>query len=324
MAIDIGDFRRRVLLLGAGFSHNWGGRLAWQVWQDVFGDQGVKQRPAIVELLRAEPSFEAALHVVRTDNNYAPEDSAALEAAIMTCFRRMDTRYREPNHRVATGTINDFISKFCPGAVGQATGYVFSLNQDLLLERIYGVWPDRQKLAYYPGTRWPGQTPNFPAFEADIPNATLLDSRAEVPQLRRHFNLIKLHGSMNWRADDGSPSMVLGGGKPESIARVPLLAWYQDVFGTVLSAGDVRLMVIGYGWGDEHINAAIADAVKTRGLTVYIWDTADPRQVLPDRPYGDVILASMAGWASDRMEDVMPREMNASTAEYERIVSEFF
>jgi hypothetical protein len=32
-------------------------------------------------------------------------------------------------------------------------------------------------------------------------------------------------------------------------------------------------MIVGYGFGDEHVNAVIADAVEYHDLKVFIWDT---------------------------------------------------
>jgi hypothetical protein len=77
---------------------------------------------------------------------------------------------------------------------------------------------------------------------------------ASSGSLRRHVfrpsirspNLIKLHGSANWRVPDGSATMVMGDHKTATIAASPLLAWYIDIFETVLRVGDVHLMVIGY------------------------------------------------------------------------------
>ncbi len=323
MPIDIGDSSKRVLLVGAGFSRNWGGRLAIEVWQDVFGHAAVKSRPAVIELLRGEASFEAALEIVRTDGAFSAEDRLALETAIADCFERMDRQFCEPNAAVSIYTINSFIGRFCPGPVGQPTGYVFSLNQDLLLERKFGTQPDVQKLSI-PGIRWQQQPPPFPAGAWPIPEAILDDPRSNAPILNRHFNLIKLHGSMNWRSGDGSRSMIVGGGKPASIAREPLLAWYQEVFEAVLSAGGVRLMVIGYGWSDEHVNAVIANAAKNHDLGVYFWDVSDPRGTLPSKPYGDVILKAMIGLATRPMHEVMPAPQNPQTQEYARIVTELF
>jgi hypothetical protein len=48
------------------------------------------------------------------------------------------------------------------------------------------------------------------------------------------------------------------------MADFPLLSCYSDIFKAVLYAGDVRLMIVGYGFGDKHINAVIAEAVEKR------------------------------------------------------------
>ena len=32
-------------------------------------------------------------------------------------------------------------------------------------------------------------------------------------------------------------------------------------------------MIVGYGFGDDHINDVIADAVNNSGLKIYFWDT---------------------------------------------------
>ena len=74
---------------------------------------------------------------------------------------------------------------------------------------------------------------------------------ALTARLRGGFNVIKLHGSFNWRTADGRNAMIIGAGKGDKIARSPLLSWYFDIFRQVLSAGDVRLLIVGYGLGDE-------------------------------------------------------------------------
>src|SRR6202034_1179051 len=166
----------------------------------------------------------------------------------------------------------------------------------------------------------------FPAGGADIPIATVGDpSATSTGPLHKCFNLIKLHGSANWRSGDGSATMVMGDGKAATITGSPLLTWYAQIFEQVLSAGDVRLMVVGYGWGDEHINAAIARAVEHHGLQVFIWNPADPRQTLPTVPHGQMILdRGLMGVATRHLGEVMPTFYNQETPEYLRICAEFF
>jgi hypothetical protein len=256
---------------------------------------------------------------------FADADVAAMETATKAVFDEMDLDYRNPNPPVLGATVNDFIARFCPGAVAIGTGYVFSLNQDLLLERIYGTQPARQQLTI-PGVIWLDPTPPLPAGAQPIPLASLVDPTAGEPQLLRNFNHIKLHGSINWRSSDGSSSMVMGRRKPLTIARSPLIDWYHRVFEQVLSSGDVRLMVIGYGWGDEHINDPIVEAVRNRGLQIYSWNPQHPEAMLAGRHRGDDILGGVTlGFTTRSMTEVMPNSpTNPGSAHYDGIVRDFF
>ena len=69
--------------------------------------------------------------------------------------------------------------------------------------------------------------------------------------------------------------MILGGGKVHAIERYPVLRWYSELFTALLSSPDTRLMLIGYGFRDEHINSALRNAME-KGLQIYIIDPAGP------------------------------------------------
>jgi hypothetical protein len=81
--------------------------------------------------------------------------------------------------------------------------------------------------------------------------------------------IFKLHGSSNWVHDDGRPMLIMGGAKSREIGQTPILNWYADVFEKTLSTQPSRLMVIGYGFRDDHINEAIGRAVE-RGLKLFV------------------------------------------------------
>jgi SIR2-like protein len=81
--------------------------------------------------------------------------------------------------------------------------------------------------------------------------------------------IFKLHGSANWMHADGSAMLIMGGAKVREIGQTPILNWYATKFEEMLSSQPSRLMVIGYGFRDEHINATIGRAVE-RGLKLFI------------------------------------------------------
>ena len=70
--------------------------------------------------------------------------------------------------------------------------------------------------------------------------------------------IYKLHGSSNWFTADGKRLLIMGGAKHQEIGRHPILTWYKQRFETLLSQPNSRLMVIGYGFRDEHVNQAFA------------------------------------------------------------------
>ena len=48
--------------------------------------------------------------------------------------------------------------------------------------------------------------------------------------------------------------------------------WYMGEFEKILQAGATRLMVIGYGFRDQHINEVIEKAAASRGLQMFVID----------------------------------------------------
>ena len=115
-----------------------------------------------------------------------------------------------------------------------------------------------------------------------------VDGTLDQERLAGQTNVIKLHGSFNWRTADGANIMVVGTDKTKQIADFPLLTWYRALFKRVLYAGGMRLMIVGYEFGDEHINEVIANAVANHGLRVFIWDAGpDLKGRLLRAPHGD-------------------------------------
>ena len=103
----------------------------------------------------------------------------------------------------------------------------------------------------------------------DCPAEDEVKSLSMISLNMEKFHYIKLHGSLNWRSCHGQNMTVIGGIK-RAIDREPLLKWYYEIFENVLSGGDKKLMVIGYGFRDEHINDTIINAIKKKGMKLYV------------------------------------------------------
>ena len=165
------------------------------------------------------------------------------------------------------------------------------MNQDLLLEKHYLI-PPPLGLSLVSHGRWDlGVLPGMD----EIPNPAMAGSLFDPLQVQRrpsptprataigprHQPYYKLHGSMNWQDPKGGRLLVMGGNKPTTMQSHPILMWYADRFREMLSRPNARLMVIGYGFGDNHINRLIAEAWEAGGQTLTMFIVGpDGREIL--------------------------------------------
>jgi hypothetical protein len=328
VAFPLQPFNKKVLLIGAGFSRNWGGRLAREMWEDIFSNRAVQARAATRTLMLKNPLFEDALAQVSDTKLYTNDDRTAINTAIQDAFERMDLEHSAQlssgRPAIDLGGMKDLIARFRSQAHNNV-GYVFSLNQDVLFERLVSHWPDIQ--CRLPGIRGLPTATSFLGTPA-LANPAVPDM--SDLRLDGALNYCKLHGSFRWRPTDGTPGMVLGGGKEIAIGRSLLLTEYHGLFQNVLCAGDVRLLVIGYSFRDAHINRAIAAAVQGHTAKLFVWDTANPLELVsmvndsPSDPGRWIDLRPyLCGAASRTFSTVMPWAEH-STPEFRRIIESFF
>jgi hypothetical protein len=144
--MNVGDFGKRALLTGAGSSKSWGGLLAEAMRFAIFNNVKVQQRPLLKTLLQAEKWFEVALDRARTNPAYTAEDVAAIEDAIEETFKGMDQTFQETvdHGTINAYVVNAFLDRFRSSAT--QTAYLFTLNQDTLIERIWGKKPEQPPL----------------------------------------------------------------------------------------------------------------------------------------------------------------------------------
>ena len=304
---------KRYLLIGAGFSRNWGGWLASEVFEFLLGDPDVAASPELRDLLWKHQStggFEAALYEL--ERGAAPS-MLRLASKLRSATRRMfDTmnqafkgaglEFRQPSFG-GDYPVRNFLLRF---------EAIFTLNQDLLLEYCYrgsadGL-VDRTNVRTERSWQLPGMKQLPVADEQPIfPSAAGIWVPSDDCQIANdQQRIIKLHGSSNWRTAENSDLMILGGGKVQAIEREPVLKWYSQLFDECLAQPDARLMVVGYGFRDEHINDALFRAMN-RGLKLFVVDPqgADvgsvtnsvPRHAIGHRPtaFEDALRGALIG-----------------------------
>jgi len=199
------------------------------------------------------------------------ENLTALNNAVRDMFQAMNDGFSSlPQFAfsplVAGRGIRHFLTKF---------DAIFTLNQDTLLEQHYfGMGVESLSVATrgWMGAQMPGvriqdaQRSNMPTNWA--PSVWVEDSADFLvdPSMQVFY---KLHGSSNWRSRFDADMLLVGNNKLQDISQFPVLSRYLSEFERALCTGRSKLMVIGYGFRDSHINTSIALAVETHGLRFF-------------------------------------------------------
>ena len=265
----------RIALLGAGFTRNWGGWLASELVGELCGR--VDDDVELLQRLKETRNFEKVLGEIRQEANQSPKQQDRfdrLQQAVRETFDEMNQMLAHRTFEIGFSARNGpdrwivtFLAEF---------DAIFTLNQDLFLEMHYvpgksGKDREKWRATCYPGialpTGWLDGTPPERLDPVLSESGTLEHDPKEQP-------IYKLHGSVNWRDKGGSQILVIGDGKGETIGRSSLLSNYLRIFREYLSAGDAKLMVVGYSFTDDHVNNVLEEASDRKGLKTYLVNPA--------------------------------------------------
>lgn len=259
-----------LLLTGAGFSYNWGGPLASEVFEQILADKDI-DTVTRDRLFDSNGQFESVMAELQTSKDAEDQKRAdALLTSVVGIFNHMNNafmykQFEFENPPSVQHSVAAFLSRFHA---------IFTLNQDCLLEQHYNpVFGTAQNWArlYQPGMRFPStfrptgaRQDKFALMEPHPPFTTISTSGAQP--------YVKLHGSVNWvESDVGKRILIMGGEKAVSIGLYSILRWYHEQFREMLLRPSARLMIIGYSFSDAHINDAIVEGLEN-GLKIYVVD----------------------------------------------------
>lgn len=292
------------------------------MWSLIIGSHEIRSAPKVRDLVNQSRDFdfERIYNEVMSGSEYSEEDRQCLAKAVDRAYEHVDEIIRSwrgyagsPNALCGYG-FGRFIASFAAPRPGNETGLIFTLNQDLLVERRYHdltaiLWGLRRAADLRAGGTHPLEESDYITLPTIPPN---LD-REHSPY---GIAYVKLHGSWNWRSSDDSRRMVIGRAKRQQIANEPMLDAYLELFQSVLSSGERRLLIAGYGFGDAHINGAIADGVEKGGLQVFIMspqDQSEVRERLNSTP-GHTIWSGLAGYFPYTLRQLFPENQDGTSA----------
>lgn len=155
------DSQDRVLLTGAGFTKNFGGPLARDLWGLIFNNPILDQAPNVRAALLKNFDFESVYSAIMSgarppfetgDREVGWDDQRnALGKAVNDAYEYIDMKVRDFSFRtdarypVNIYKVQELISSFAGDP--KKPGFFFTLNQDLFVERHY----------------YNGQRPTYPA-----------------------------------------------------------------------------------------------------------------------------------------------------------------
>lgn len=260
-------FKRKVLFLGAGFSQNYGGYLTTQLWEHIYN------QPDISKSSRMRSEMRERYNVEDIPDRLGRDDRHLFMRAVKVAFAQhegiLDRNILNPDG-FHTAQVREWLASFA-GGQGEV-GCIFTVNVDLLVEKL----ANEVFAPTLPGLPPPVQPPNItPGITRVVLDPPVLQKATITEQMCSGLNLIKLHGSINWRVFDGRSKtrlMVFGNQKTKSLKRWPLLKANFSLFKKALNSEWVsQAWIVGYGFGDEHINEVICRACEdNRSLGLYV------------------------------------------------------
>lgn len=316
------QFCHNILLTGAGFTKNFGGLLAKEMWSKIFNNP--KLHSQLKPLLLNDFDYESIYHKV-ISGEYTVEEKSSINDVIFDAYKVLDDICREWTFRndaqypVNIYGVNKFIEFFSGGRA--EPGLFFTLNQDLFVERQFN---SIEKSLIHPGIQKipdAHKTINRLALEKQdfisLPTQIHIENNKTNQIYGNELHYVKLHGSFGWSSSDGTNGYVIGKNKEKQLADEPLLSWYFKLFVNALSAPGRNLLIIGYGFRDDHINEVIADSVNKYGLKLYVISPSDQANFISGLTAfksGKSILKGLAGYFPYSLLEIFPNDQSESHA----------
>lgn len=274
------------LLAGAGYSKNWGGWLASELWAVILAHPIVCDNQDLKDILweYRERGFEEVFGDERIVKNYLSDYQKIVKDSFVQMHKAISTNLSDFNRNL----YEEFISKF---------SNFFTLNQDLFFEALHPNFGNLSAKYFYPYVKsrsyfqydLPRDLTNTktlnlsslmleatlipdaePYDQTNNPLAAISGSNSQIPDPLRYY---KLHGSLNFQ-NSSKDLLIMGGSKPGQIEKVPLLKRYHEDFKNILGKAK-KLMIVGYSFGDYHINQKIFEAAEKNNLKFWIIDICD-------------------------------------------------
>lgn len=283
------NINKNILLTGAGFSKDFGGLLASEISNKLFNSP---KATALIKnkILELNNSNYEAVYESIGDN-----EKQIFGNLLVDVFRNFDERINS-KLRSLPPNFKKFIKLF---DAPNFYNFIFTLNQDLLLERTFlllgldkqatytsnsndKIKKDLDKIInlHFPNTNYSLSTvikckDNSNGYIQRIDSYDFNDFIQVIkyegditPKIG--FNYIKIHGSMNWEHSEGNNITITGGAKELSVNQYNVLKYNFELSKKIFNCSNLKIVIVGYGFADKHVNDLLLSAVNQGSKLIII------------------------------------------------------
>ncbi|MDQ2986914.1 MAG: hypothetical protein M3R13_09375 [Armatimonadota bacterium] len=303
-----------MLLIGAGFSANWGGLLSKDIGSLFHGYCRNLQFENKDLLLTAE-TYERAW-----DQIMAQKDDEVRDSIVDKLVKVFEFHQRMISQNTGSGSLRHTHQTLIGLLRWEQTSndLVVTTNQDVLLESLhFELGHGKFRLL----------TPGVAEAERDETNGSWRYRCRDVPgtfptieRPERTLPLLKLHGSFDWRID-GKPIMITGVNK-EPDKWPPYLMQCFDYLDDWLKDGEVDLIVIGHALADNYLVTLLKDKCND-SWRIFIIDPAHPHDWFHSKvsPMGTALMAAIKCYLPVSFREIVD-QVSPPTAAYRLFDSE--
>lgn len=319
-----------IILTGAGFTKNFNGFLATEMWSKIFNDPRIQQNKKLKELLQSDQDYESIYHKILNGPEYSYDEKTTLKEVVESVYKKLDDSVRAWNFNDGNPAALDTYKLYSElfGLLNNGvleSGLFFTLNQDIFVERWWG-WRS-PGVPYFDQNFYATHGAEFTKEDyRQLPSDDIENAITKYFENNYGIVYIKLHGSFGWKSSNGENQMVIGKNKKADIENEPILKEYFKIFENAIKEGYKKLLIIGYGFGDAHINKIILEGVEKYNLKLYIISPKTPeefRKQMEGRPNNESTLwapsenskiwKAISGYFPYTLREIFPPNQEGST-----------
>ncbi|WP_418360342.1 SIR2 family protein [Sphingobacterium detergens] len=268
-------FKNLLVLSGAGSSVDVGLPLMTGLWKFVKDELGEKVFDKICSTIKHTAEWDFELLISRLEGYIQYNDDTEIEGKKLSSYRedilkviRHHTNIGEPSGKFPHVT---FLQKLLQRKQTSSRVKVFTLNYDLLFEKA----ANKINAVIIDGFSFTSpRTFSGRYFDYDIVQREGSKVNEEDNFVTRVFHLYKLHGSLNWQKETDTSEIIINDKAVDPLMVYPREGKYKDSYGqpffemiarfqrNLRQDNDTLLICIGYSFNDNHINAAIEEAIN--------------------------------------------------------------